>query len=159
MVDERAGALNGVRFGDSEAQVRARLGEPSDTDSGVFPAGADYTGPPSIPSPQSDQRPPRRPAALHYDDAAYVVSPTAGVFAMASLAEGARTRAGVGVGDDLALVRDRYDRVTCGDAVVGEAPFGGETPMYAWCRAYVGDIRVFFGADPIHSITLTWRPR
>ena len=155
IVDERVGALDGVRFGDSEAQVRARLGEESDDDDGFFPAGTDYSGPDSVPSPRSDQRPPRRPATLHYEDAAYLVSPTAGVFAMASLAEDARTRAGVGVGDDLTLVRERYDEVRCGESVAGESIFGGETPMYPWCRADVGDIRVFFGEDPIESITLT----
>ena len=159
MVDERSGVLNGVRFGDSEAEVRARHGEPSDDDDGFFPEGADFTGPPSLPSPRSDQRPPREPTPLHYDDAAYVVSPTRGVFAMASLAEGARTRAGVGVGDELRLVRERYDRVVCGEAITGEDLFGGELPMYPWCRALVRDgIRVFFGEDPIHSITITTTP-
>jgi hypothetical protein len=155
LVDERAGVLHGVHFGDSEDEVRARLGEPSDDHQGVFPEGADYTGPPAIPSPRTDQRPPRQPRPLHYDDSAYLVSPTVGVFSMATLEEGARTRARIGVGDDLELVRERYERVDCGEAVAGEALFGGETPMYPWCRAIVGDVRTFFGEDPIESITLT----
>jgi hypothetical protein len=155
LVDERVGVLHGVRFGDSEGEVRARLGDPSDDHQGVFPEGADYTGPPAIPSPRTDQRPPRQPTPLHYDESAYLVSPTVGVFSMATLEQGARTRAGVGVGDDLELVRERYERVECGEAVAGEALFGGDTPMYPWCRAIVGDIRTFFGEDPIESITLT----
>jgi hypothetical protein len=155
VVDERVGVLHGVHFGDSEGEVRARLGEPSDDHQGVFPEGADYTGPPAIPSPQTDQRPPRRPTPLHYDETAYLVSPTVGVFSMATLEQGARTRAGIGVGDDLELVRERYERVECGEAVAGEPLFGGETPMYPWCRAIVGEIRAFFGEDPIESITLT----
>jgi hypothetical protein len=154
LVDERAGSLHGVRFGDSEAAVRRRLGSPTDDAPGVFPEGKDYTGPPSIPSPRSDQRPPRMPTPLHYGDTSYLVSPTVGVFSMATLESGARTRAGVGIGDDLDRVRERYDRVECGESVAGEA-IVGETPMYPWCRALVGNVRVFFGEDPIESVTLT----
>lgn len=94
------------------------------------------------------------PTPLHYRDTAYLVSPTVGVFSMVTLESGARTREGVGVGDELARVRERYDRVDCGESVAGEGLFG-ETPMYPWCRAIVGDVRVFFGEDPIESITLT----
>lgn len=155
VVDERGGVLHGVRFGDGEREVRARLGEPTDDAEGFFPDGADYTGPPAIPSPPTDQRPPRAPLPLHYRDTAYLVSPSLGVFSMATLEDGARTRGGVAVGDDLELVRERYERVDCGESVAGEPLFGGDSPMYSWCRAIVGDIRVFFGGDPIESITLT----
>lgn len=155
VADEHAGVLRDVRFGDTAAEVRARLGEPADTEDGFFPAGTDYTGPPAIPSPRSDQGTRTPPETVHYDEAAFLVSPTVGVYSMAVLAEGARTRAGVGVGDPLARVRAAYERVSCGEAVAGEALFGGETPKYPWCRAIVGDVRVFFGADPIESITLT----
>jgi hypothetical protein len=155
LVDERVGVLHSIRFGDGEDEVRAGLGKPSDDHEGVFPEGADYTGPPAIPSPQTDKRPPRQPTPLHCDVSAYLVSPTVGVFSMATLEQGARTRAGIGVGDDLELVRERYERVECGEAVAGEPLLGGETPTYPWCRAIVGDIRAFFGEDPIESITLT----
>lgn len=156
LVDERNGVLHGVRFGASEREVRDRRGEPSDDREGYFPEGARYTGPPAIPSPQVDQTAPRgAPTALHYGQTAYLVSPTVGVFSMTSLEHGARTGTGIGVGDDLRLVRARYDRVACGKATAGEPMFGGEPPSYPWCRAIVGDIRVFFGEDPIKSITLT----
>lgn len=151
VADERAGLLRGVRFGDSAADVRSLLGEPSDAEPGFFPAGADYTGPPAIRAPRSDPRPPQ---ALHYDDTAYLVSPAVGVFSMATLAAGAVTRAGRGVGDDLAPARAAYRRVTCGEAAAGESLLGGDS-SYRWCRAIVGRIRVFFGGDPIESITLT----
>ena len=155
LVDERAGVLRGVRFGDSAREVRAKLGEPTDDEDGFFPAGTDYTGPPAIAAPASDQRPPRKPETLHYGDTAYLVSPSVGVFSMATLAEGARTRAGVAVGDDLARVRERHRGARCGEAVAGEPLFGGDVPKYAWCRVQVGDVRVFFGDDPVESITLT----
>jgi len=155
LVDERSGVLHGVRFGDGEREVRELLGQATDDHDGYFPAGADYTGPPAIPSPKTDRGSRIPPSELHYDDTAYLVSPTVGVYSMATLEEGARTRAGIAIGDDLELVRERYDRVACGEAVAPEPLFGGEPPTYPWCRALVGDTRVFFGEDPIESITLT----
>jgi hypothetical protein len=146
LVDERAGRLRGVSFGDSVPEIRARLGEPTDDADGFFPEGAEFTGPPGIPSPASDQASRVPPDELHYEHTAYLVSPTVGVFSMAILADGARTRAGIGVGDELERVRERYRRVDCGKAPAGK---------YQWCRAIVGDVRVFFGGDPIESVTLT----
>ncbi|CAN5685599.1 hypothetical protein BH20ACT14_BH20ACT14_16510 [soil metagenome] len=154
LVDERAGVLHGVRFGDSEREVRALIGEETDHRDGYFPAGADHTGPVAIPSPASDRGSRIPPSQLHYDRTAYLVSPTACVFSMATFEKGARTRASVGVGDELALVRERYDRVECGAAVAGEALIG-ESPTYRWCKTRVGEVRIFLGGDPIESITLT----
>ena len=152
LVDEKVGVLHGVHFGDGVRDVRRRLGPEADDRDGFFPAGATYTGPPSISVPQANRRPRVRPIELHYDDYAYLVSPSAGVFAMATLERGARTRAGVGVADDLERVRERYVDNECGRASATESA------AYPWCRADVGDIRVFFGGDPIGSITLTRRP-
>jgi hypothetical protein len=157
LIDERAGRLRGVGFGDTAADVRARLGEPTDDEDGFFPAGTDFTGPPAIPSPASDQATRLPPEEMHYDDTAYLVSPTVGVFSMAILADGARTRAGIGVGDELDRVREVYDRVDCGEAIAGEPLFGDDYPTYPWCRAIVGRVRVFFGEDPIESVTITRR--
>ena len=155
LIDEQAGALDGVNFGDSEAEVVRRLGDETDDRPGYFSAGRDYTGPFSIPAPASDQGSRIAPSALHYGDSAYLVSPTAGVFSMTTSSEGGRTRAGVEVGDRLALVRERYTRVRCGKAVGGEPLVGGNRRRYDWCRAVVGDTRLFFGADPVASITIT----
>jgi hypothetical protein len=155
VVDEQNGTLQGIGFGDELETVRRQRGSPTDDSHGFFPRGADYTGPASIPNPRSDSR--VAPTALHYEDSAYLVSPTVGVFAMATLNDGARTKAGVGVGDDLELVRQRYGDVRCGESVAGEAIFGGETPMYPWCQATIGKGGVFFGEDPIESITLLRR--
>ena len=160
MVDERAGVVAGVRFGDSAEEIRQHLGAPSDSKPGFFPAGDDYSGPPAISAPAADQGRPRvRPIALHYKDVAFLISRHVGTFSMATLTEGAQTRAGVAVGDDLDRVRQRYKRVTCGEQSVGEPVFGGqERPTYRWCRTVVGGVRVFFGGDPIESITLTHYP-
>ena len=159
VVDERAGVVSGVRFGDSVEQIRQRLGPPTDSKPGFFPDGDDYTGPPAISAPAADQRRPRvRPSALHYNDLAFLVPRQVGTFSMASLTDGARTRAGVAVGDELDRVRERYQRVTCGEQGFGEPVRGGERPTYRWCRTVVAGVRIFFGGDPIESITLTRYP-
>lgn len=142
LVDERAGSLLGVRFGDTEDEVRARLGEPTDDYEGVFPEGAQYTGPQFIPNPASDAG---LPKPLHYGDAAFLVSRSVGVFAMITLDGVARAKSGVAIGDELEKVREVYDRVECGEAVGGEAVGGGEIR---------GKVRVFFGEDPIDSIMI-----
>lgn len=154
-VDERQGVLRGVRFGDSGLEVLDRLGAPSDDEQGFFPADAAYTGPPSVPLPRSDAGTRVPPATLHFQDTAYLVSETSGVFAMATLAEGASTRAGVGVGDDLDDARDAYDTLECGRASAGESLVPGFEPTYEWCRTRVGRVQLFFGGDPIESITLS----
>jgi hypothetical protein len=71
------------------------------------------------------------------------------------LEAGAETHAGIGVADPLSAARDRYSGAECGDAPRGEPFTGGEQPIYPWCRVVVGDVHVFFGGDPIESITLT----
>jgi hypothetical protein len=148
-VHENAGSLGGVHFGETAKQVRDKLGSPSDDAAGFFPKGAVYTGPPGIPSP--DQGTGARPTPLHYGDRTYLVSPTVGVYAMATLAKGPKTDAGVAVGDPLAKVATSYKHIDCGQVPRGEAP------AYDWCRATLPHVRVFFGGDPIRSITLTTR--
>jgi hypothetical protein len=150
VVDERAGIVRGIHFGDSAHEIRRRLGKPTDTRTGFFPAGADYTGPPAIAVRGSG-----RPTTLHYGDTAFLVSQSSGAFAMATLAKTARTRAGVAVGDDLDRVRERYRGVSCGEAAAGEPALGGAVPKYHWCRTVIDGTHVFFGGDPIASITVT----
>jgi hypothetical protein len=143
VVDERRGKLAGVRLGDTSSRVRAVHGQEKRRE-GFVPTRADrFTGPPAILAGA------RTPETLDYEDEAYLVSPGFGVVSMMTVAGGARTRAGVAIGDDLDTVRSRYGRVVC-----GKTP-GGEAPSYPWCRARVDHIGVFFGGDPIESITLT----
>ena len=59
------------------------------------------------------------------------------------------------VGDPLDLVRENYEHVRCGKAVAGEAVSGGDPSTYAWCRMRLDSVEVFFGDDPIESVTLT----
>lgn len=150
-IDERAGRYAGVGLGLSEGEVRRVFGEPGGGD-GYFPLGEEFRGPPSVPASGG-----RRPALLRYDEVAFLVDQASGVFSLMVTYEDAETRGGVGVGDPLERVGERYARVRCGETVSGEPVFGDEHPTYPWCRTRVGKIDVFFGDDPIESITLTRR--
>ena len=107
------------------------------------------------PSPETDQGSRIPPSELHYDGTAYLVSPTVGIFSMATLEQGARTRAGVRVGDDLELVRDRYrpNRVRRGGRRRASARWGDADVSLV--PSDCDRTRIFFGEDPIESITLT----
>ena len=147
LVDERTGSYRGVTMGDSESEVRAALGEPAGGD-GFAPAGespADVGVPQFIPARGG------MPTLLKYDDVSFLVGP-GGVYAFIVAAEGAHTRRGVAIGDDLDAARKRYE-LRCIDVAGGES-LGGGQEYYPSCRATVGGIRVWFGRDPIRSITL-----
>jgi hypothetical protein len=150
---ERASSTE-FRFSDTKERMRARVGKTTDDQDGFFPKMPTTRGRGSLAAERS--------AAAATANAPPL--PRRGVprfrrrsasFRWPRSRRGAQTRAGVRVGDGLELVRIRYGRVHCGEAVAGEPLFGGELPTYPWRRALVGDVRVFFGGEPIDSVTLT----
>jgi hypothetical protein len=148
VIDEPQGSYGQVEFGSSAAEIRSAFGEPGGGD-GFFPLDADsYRGPPSISARGGE------PMLLRYEEVAFLVSPTVGLYALTVTHPEAATVSGVGLGDPLEAVRTKYRPVTCGKAVAGEPIFGDEVPTYPWCRTRVGRTKVFFGDDPIASVTL-----
>lgn len=145
LVDEWTGSYRGVAMGDGESDVRRRFGS-SQGGPGFSPAGqlpADVGVPQSIPGFGQ---------ILKYDDVAFLVG-ARGVYAFIVTAEGAETRRGVQIGDDLDEARRAY-RVGCLDVAGGESLSGGQG-FYPSCRATIGGRnRVWFGRDPIRSITV-----
>jgi hypothetical protein len=160
VLDERAGTYGiGVGVGSRVAELRAALGEPEETSGGFAPAGrrpVEVGVPISIPYPRPG--PPRRtmPPVYRYDDLAFLVF-RGRVFSFMVTAEKAETTRGVGVGDSLDQAREAFPRTRCGDAVAGEPLFDFQTtPTYPYCRAVLGPQRfIWFGEDPIESITIT----
>jgi len=152
-IDENVGAYGGIEMGSSEANVRRVFGEPGDGE-GFFPLGeafGEIGGAPGVRNWPPDFR--EAPTVLRYDNVAFLVGPR-GVFAFVVTAEGVRTKRGVGIGDPLARARQVYG-AGCGEQPYGEPLFGGETPSFRWCRTTIDDrIRLWFGRDPIRSITL-----
>ena len=150
VIDEQSGSYGDVHFGSSDAEVRAAFGEPSDED-GFFPLNADsYTGPVFIRSPGG-----RKPLLLKYEDVAFLVAPGHGVFAIAVTQPDVSTTRAVEIGDPLQVVQTNYEDVECGEAVAGEGLLGDDPSTYPWCRARLASLDVFFGGDPIESVTLT----
>ena len=76
----------------------------------------EYCGPPHIQAQGGV-----RPILLRYAVTAYLINArTKVVFSMIVSSPGATTRAGVGVGDPLSLVRKKYNHVVCGKQVAGD---------------------------------------
>ena len=150
LLDEREGSYRGVRLGDTEAEVRDRLGDPGEGE-GLSPLGesfGDIGGPPAVrvwPPGSSSSK------VLRYEGVAFAVG-SDGVYAII-VTEPARTLRGVAIGDDLARSRRLYD-VGCGEGVAGER-IGGGSLTYPTCRGTIDErIRIWFGEDPIRSIAI-----
>ena len=157
-LDELRGTYRGVAIGDSTQEMRRRLGAPAPLakadECDLCPVGTDYydIGPPTSIAPPS-----RKPGPEHegegdgrYRDVAVLIDHRH-VFGFVITAEGAQTRRGVGIGDDLHLASRRYRTVRC-----GTANEGSEYPNFPFCSGRVARRRyIWFGQDPIRSITLT----
>jgi hypothetical protein len=76
------------------------------------------------------------------------------MFALVVTERGARTRRGVGIGDALSKAVRTYG-LGCVEQSYGEPLFGGEASAFRLCRGTIDRrIRIWFGRDPIRSITL-----
>ena len=149
VLDEAAGTYRRVRFGDTRERVVAVLGPPGDEPEcgPISPLGdefADIGGPPFLPAPSSDLS---DLATLRYEGVSVLIGPR-GVYAFLVSEADARTRRGVGIGDTLADARRAYGRVGC------ETFDNGEGVEYPYCRTTVGGVRLWFGEDPIRSVTV-----
>lgn len=151
-IDEAAGSYGGVSMGAGEADVRRAFGEPGGGE-GFFPLGESHGeigGAPAVRNWPPDER--AAPRVLRYEHVAFLLG-SRGVFAFVVTADGTRTRRGVAVGDPLGKAARFYD-VGCGEGVAGER-IGGGVETYPTCRGTIGGrIRIWFGEDPIRSITL-----
>lgn len=154
LIDEQAGAYRGVRLGTSERRVIRAFGQP-ERSPGFAPAGE---SPSRARVPASLPANPNRGGLLKFRGVAFLGSPESGVYAFIVTQRGATTTRGVAIGDSLDVARSRYD-LRCTDVAGGESLLGGEE-FYPSCRARLGrGIHIWFGGDPIRSITLVSRPQ
>jgi hypothetical protein len=148
LVDELTGSYRGVAMGEMPDEIRHRLG-PSAGDSGFSPAGqlpAEAGVPQAIPTGGS------RPDILKYEDVAFLVG-ARGVYAFIITDETAATTRGVRIGDAMDDARRAYE-LGCIDVAGGESVLGRQE-FYPSCRATLDErMRVWFGRDPIRSITV-----
>jgi hypothetical protein len=158
VVDEAAPRYGNVGLGSTIAQVERLLG-PGDASPGFAPAGrspAAVAVPLSVPNPPWADR--SRPALRRYEDSAFLFLRDR-AYAMMLTGPHIGTARGVAIGDSIDEVRRRYDGVECTDVAGGESPSGG-VETYPSCRVRVAATRfVFFGGDPIRSVTFYSRER
>jgi hypothetical protein len=149
LVDELAGRYRAVAFGATRAEIVSALGSAPKwtTYDPVGPLGAKWHeigGPNVIES--------AGPAdAVRYRDASFLLG-SRRLYTIVVVAADAQTRRGVGIGDDLELVRERYGRAVCG-------VFKPEGTPWPYCAVRVAAKRyVWFGQEPIRSITVSRLP-
>jgi hypothetical protein len=150
-IDERVGEYRSVRFGSSEREVIRVFGEPN-RESGFAPVGR---SPAEIGVPQSIKTPGGPPLLLKYEHVAFLITPGTGVYAMIVTEAGTTTTRGVAIGDKMEDARRRYS-LRCLDVAGGESLLDGQE-FYSSCGANIGRARIWFGRDPIKSITLVLR--
>ena len=153
-IDEQAGAYRGVRFGTTEREVIRVFGQP-DRSPGFAPSDEN---PSQVGVPASIPASPNRGGLLKYKGVGFLGTPESGVYAFIVTQRGATTTRGVAIGDSLDAARSRY-KVRCRDVAGGESLLGGQE-FYPSCGARLGrGIHIWFGRDPIRSITLVSEAR
>ena len=160
VIDENLGTYRGVGIGATPAAVRRALGpkpfarpwtEPlSPTRAGSYAetGGPNVLRPPCRPTTPRRGGPPRL-RVLRYPQVSFVFC-DGRVFAVMVIERHARTRAGLGIGDELEDARMMYPDVRCGEAA------SGDVGRYPFCVARLRPRRsLWFGQDPIASITIS----
>jgi hypothetical protein len=144
VIDAERGTYRGLQIGLRKADARSLLGDPperADVEGDETPVGVDYS---DISAPSS------YPAWDKWRYEGFAVFFAKGqVQGFVTTSDRSETREGVGVGDSLDLVEDRYTGVTC-DALTAYESSIPETP---YCTGGIADDRqIWFGGDPIDSI-------
>jgi hypothetical protein len=156
VIDELAVTVNGVGLGDDRTAIRRELG-PARTEGLMLPRLPDDVPLEDIGLPWTlDPLPgvPRtRVQTMLYDGMSFLVAPREGAYAFFVWRPRARTTSGVRIGDSLESAVRRHPRLRCG--VRNRAT---EYVAYPYCKGRVGDNYVWFGQDPIRSITVSATP-
>lgn len=156
-VDERRGSFRGVALGDPPRSVQQALGRA--VVGGVYDPVVPTGLPDDAPLTFGSAAPPSRGRAsavrvFRYRDVSFAATPQDGVFEILISAQGATTSRGVAIGDPLADARREHRGLACGTKHAGT-----EYESFRYCSGRVGDgTFVWFGGDPITSITLTRTP-
>jgi hypothetical protein len=156
VIDERAGTVNGASLGDDSDAIRQTLG--AATTEGVLlrrtPDGIEVEdiGLPWTLDPIPGVRI-TRVLRMRYDDVTVDVAPDKGAYAFFVWRPGTRTTGGVRIGDRLESAERRYRGFHC-----GIRNRDSEYTPYPYCTGRVGETYVWFGQDPIRSITISSTP-
>lgn len=94
-----------------------------------------------------------RVLTMRYDELTVDIAPRQGAYAFFVWRPDARTTSGIRIGDRLKSAAQRHPGFRC-----GIRNRNSEYTPYPYCKGRVGDIYVWFGQDPIRSITLSSTP-
>jgi hypothetical protein len=155
VVDEQSGSVDGVTLRDGRKAIRRALGPGKDGRMlRITPDHVDFT---SLGLPWTEDPVPgvrmRDVVTMRRDGLSLLVAPHHGAYAIFVWRRNAQTTRGVRVGDDLETVPREYSDFRC-----GVRNRTSEYPSYPYCLGRVGDTYVWFGQDPIRSITVASTP-
>jgi hypothetical protein len=148
VVDERSGTVMNVRLGDSAREIRRELGRPAKRET----RPVEEVGLPWIVEDPRQERA-ELPVSLTYADLDVLTTRESGAYTFSIWREGVRTARGVAIGDSLARARERYPELEC-----GVRNRNTEYVEYSYCSGRVGRHTIWFGEDPIESITIATVP-
>lgn len=156
LIDPGAGTVNGVGLGDHRAAIRRELG-PARTEGFMLPRLPDDVVLEDIGLPWTLDSLPgvrrTRVLTLFYDRMSVLVAPRMGAYAFFVWRPHARTTSGVRLGDSLTSAVRRHPGLRCG--IRNRA---SEYVPYPYCKGRLGDNYIWFGQDPIRSITVSATP-
>jgi hypothetical protein len=153
-IDERAGTVGRAALGDGPRELRRAFGRPQAEGENVrsMPRELDTA---DIGVPWSVAPPPeiKGVTLARYDGMSVDIARPHGAYVFFVWRPGSRTASGIRIGDDLESVRERHPGFRC-----GVRNRNSEYAPYPFCEGRVGDTHVWFGQDPIRSITLSTTP-
>jgi hypothetical protein len=152
-VDETTAAFAGLRLGATSKAIRRRFGTPLKSPDGAStPPGVDFYevgGPTFFRPPPALRSRSSSGGSVRYRETAWLVEGGRS-YGVMTVAPGARTRAGVRIGDPSERVADRYPGARCETANEGT-----EYATFPLCEAQPRPgVQLYFGGDPIKSIWL-----
>lgn len=158
-VDERKGSVQGVTLGDSVAAVKRQLpggleADPQTTRNSPLVGDVEELGLPWIIAPPRGLAASDRTRLLRYRYLSVKFAPPTGAYVIEIAIPGARTHAGVSIGDRLDAARGAYPKMRC-----DVRNRNSEYVAYPYCTTKLEDgPYIWFGRDPIRSITLSSTP-
>lgn len=156
LIDARAGTVNGVALGSDRGKIRQELGRARREGLMLprLPSGiaVEDVGIPWTLDPLPGVRR-SRVLTMIYNGISFLVAPDSGAYAFSVWNPDARTTSAVRIGDQLESARRRHPGLRC-----GIRNRDSEYTPYPYCKGRVGDNYVWFGQDPIRSITVSATP-
>jgi hypothetical protein len=145
MIDEDAGSYDGLRLGDTVADVEEAFGAaaPLGEEDAFVPRRVepwDHRGPVAIRASQVGEA---ELTAYSYEDV-FIMLEDGHVTVIDTVAPGATTVRGVAVGDPIEKAEAAYPELECG--TIDES--------WSACQGRLGSRYIWFGGDPIRDITI-----